>query len=103
MLKFYQCCFLLSILSLTACIYKPTVQQGNILSVETVRSVHKGMSEKVLFQTLGNPVLITPFANKEEKIYIYTITTQNSTQQKQFTVTLKNGKVWDFSALQHTY
>lgn len=60
------------ILGLSACsiIYHQPVQQGNIITPEEMRQVHRGMSEQALVALLGSPVLKSTFSN-DKKVYVY--------------------------------
>lgn len=50
---------LLSLLSVTACVYKPNIQQGNVLDQKEVNKIRPGMSKDQVRFVLGNPVLNT--------------------------------------------
>lgn len=66
--------FLASIvsLSLTGCVYKIDVQQGNIITNSDIAKIHTGMSEAAVIQALGEPLLRNVYHNNE-KYYVYTM------------------------------
>jgi outer membrane protein assembly factor BamE len=69
------CFFFLSVF-LSACTsivpyYKPTIQQGNIVTPKQMASLKKGMSEKEVIALLGDPVL-KPVFDRYELVYMYT-------------------------------
>jgi len=63
--------FVASLLLLSACAYRPNVQQGNLISVKSIESLHKGMSEASIQQLLGNP-LLTNIYSDNRLLYVYT-------------------------------
>lgn len=65
-------------LSLTACswshfpfLYKPNIQQGNLLTDDKISALTPGMNKDQVDYLLGNPVL-TNIINTEETQYVYT-------------------------------
>jgi outer membrane protein assembly factor BamE len=63
-----------SCFSLNSCLrpYKVEIQQGNILTDETVQSIHSGMPVHEVIELLGTPVLETPF-DHGQIIYVYSL------------------------------
>jgi outer membrane protein assembly factor BamE len=53
------------------CVYRPNIQQGNLLDVEDVEKVEVGMTRSQVRYLLGTPMLADPF-NPERWDYIYT-------------------------------
>lgn len=53
-------------------LYKPNIQQGNILPPERVSAVKVGMNQDEVSYLLGNPVLENTLAN-ESTVYVYTL------------------------------
>jgi outer membrane protein assembly factor BamE len=68
--------FLLSLLAgaacaTTGCIYRPNIQQGNLLDIEDVDQVQTGMTRSQVRYLLGTPMLADPF-DPQRWDYIYT-------------------------------
>lgn len=66
-------------LSLSACswsnfplLYKPDIQQGNVLPTDRVAALKIGMGRDEVNYLLGNPVLENTFAN-QATVYVYTL------------------------------
>lgn len=53
-------------------LYKPNVQQGNVLAPERVSALKVGMNQDEVSYLLGNPVLENTFAN-QSTVYVYTL------------------------------
>lgn len=53
-------------------LYKPDVQQGNVLAKERVADLKIGMNQDEVNYLLGTPVLQNTFAN-QDTVYVYTI------------------------------
>jgi outer membrane protein assembly factor BamE len=53
------------------CVYRPNIQQGNLLEVEDVEKVETGMTRSQVRYLLGTPMLADPF-NPQRWDYIYT-------------------------------
>lgn len=62
-MKRFLCATLLAaaLLSVTGCLYKQPVQQGNILKKEDVEEVQLGMSKRQVSLILGTPAIADPF------------------------------------------
>ena len=85
--------FLLSLLGLSACAYRPTVQQGNILSQSDLQSVHRGMRVSAVIDKLGNPVLSNIYPDGR-LVYIYTLKRNRRQMKKRsLIVTFRSGRV----------
>ena len=64
--------FLLCLLSGCGIIYRPHIQQGNILTQSTIGQLKLGMTEEQVRYLLGSCVLQTPFqANRRDYVYFY--------------------------------
>jgi outer membrane protein assembly factor BamE len=67
---------LTSLLGLTlvtaGCVYRPNIQQGNLLKVEDVDQVTVGMTRSQVRYLLGTPMLADPF-DPQRWDYIYTL------------------------------
>jgi outer membrane protein assembly factor BamE (lipoprotein component of BamABCDE complex) len=81
-------------LSLVSCgIYHMPIQQGNVINSTLAKKVHKGMSSRQLTETLGPPVLVTPFKSNKV-IYVYTLNpTDGKSLYRRLEVTLVNSRV----------
>lgn len=84
---------LTSLLGLSGCVYRPTIQQGNILSEADLHSVRQGMSQTDVINRLGNPVLRNVYADGQ-LVYIYTLQPNRSRRKmRQLLVTFRSGRV----------
>jgi outer membrane protein assembly factor BamE len=64
--------FLLCSLSACSIIYRPHIQQGNILRQSTIEQLKLGMTEEQVRYLLGSCVLQSPFqANRNDYVYFY--------------------------------
>lgn len=61
---------LVSFSLLSACVYKPTIQQGNILEQSEVNKIKPGMTKDQISFVLGNPALNTNL-NDDTWYYLY--------------------------------
>ncbi len=52
-------------------LYKPNIQQGNILANDRVAALQLGMNQDEVSYLLGNPLLENTFAN-QTTVYVYT-------------------------------
>lgn len=55
----------------TGCVYRPNIQQGNLLDIEDVDQVQAGMTRSQVRYLLGTPMLSDPF-DPQRWDYIYT-------------------------------
>jgi outer membrane protein assembly factor BamE len=60
------------LLGATGCVYRPTIQQGNLLKTEDVDQVTVGMTRSQVRYLLGTPMLADPF-DPQRWDYIYTL------------------------------
>jgi outer membrane protein assembly factor BamE len=58
-------------LSVTGCIHKMDIQQGNVFTESEVSRLHPGMNEAQVKAVMGNPVLVNVFTTNEVA-YVYT-------------------------------
>lgn len=56
----------------SGCVYRPNIQQGNLLEVEDVEQVQTGMTRSQVRYLLGTPMLADPF-DPQRWDYIYTL------------------------------
>ncbi len=59
---------------LAACVYKPTIQQGNLLKTSDVDQVTPGMTRTQVRYLLGTPMINDPF-DPQRWDYVYRLTT----------------------------
>lgn len=77
-----------SVLTLGACnmIYKPDVQQGNLLIGKNVSELKPGLTKKQVMALLGTPSVVSPFAQNQWN-YVATLQRRGGTIQER-TLTL---------------
>ena len=78
-------------LSACALVYKPDIQQGNVLSKENVEQLKPGMSKEQVLALLGQPSVASPF---DQKRWDYVNTLQKrggKIDVRDFTVYFENG------------
>jgi outer membrane protein assembly factor BamE len=56
----------------TACVYRPTIQQGNLLQLDEVEQVKVGMTRSQVRYLLGTPMVSDPF-QPDRWDYVYTL------------------------------
>lgn len=64
----------LLLLSLSSCqfIRYPNIEQGNLISAQSVSQLHKGMSETQVKSIMGDPILVNVFTpNRVEYVYYF--------------------------------
>lgn len=84
---------LVSTLMLAACVHKPTIEQGNIVTKEQISQLHKGMSEEQVRALLGSPVMEEPF-NRNRLEYVYTLKQgRHASQAMRLTLLFKDNKL----------
>lgn len=72
MIKWFISFFLLFLLSACSIIYRPDIQQGNILKQSTIQQLKLGMTEEQVRYLLGSCVLESAFqANRKDYVYFY--------------------------------
>jgi len=74
---------LLILLSLTGCIRKMNIEQGNVLTPDMVSKIHTGMTESQVKDVLGTPVLLNTF-NDNRVDYIYTMKPGYGTMEEKY-------------------
>ena len=63
--------FTLVSLSLSACIYRPDVQQGNVITDIDLKGLHVGMTKDEVRSLFGDPLLVDLY-DYNRMIYVYT-------------------------------
>jgi len=64
--------FLSATLALPACVHKPNIEQGNVVTPTQVSRLHPGMRMEDVKTLLGNPLMQEPF-NQNRLQYVYTL------------------------------
>ena len=70
---FFRFFIALSLITLSACVYRLDVQQGNEITSEMISQVEPGMSKREVVKILGYPLINDPF-NKDRWDYYYSLT-----------------------------
>ncbi|RDI48049.1 outer membrane protein assembly factor BamE [Aquicella lusitana] len=72
-------------------VHKIDVDQGNIITEENVRELHKGMSQSQVKEIMGNPVLVNIFT-PERMDYVYTLQKgHEKMSEKRLTLVFRRG------------
>ena len=67
LLKLLLICFITS-----SCVYRPDLQQGNLLKIENIDRVEIGMTKSQIRYLLGGPVIGNPYqTDRWDYIYLY--------------------------------
>lgn len=80
-------------LCLAGCVYKIDVQQGNLVTQESVAKLKKGMTKSEVRQLLGTPLLADPFHGNRWDYYFSTATRGKTTERTRFSVFFDNDKL----------
>ena len=80
-------------ISLSGCVYKMDIQQGNIVTAQQLKKVQKGMTREHVVDILGEPLLANPFI-PSQMAYVYSMKRgHDDTQVKKTIIYLRNGRV----------
>lgn len=80
-------------------LYKPNIQQGNILAPERVAELKLGMNQDDVSYLLGNPVLENTLAN-QATVYVYTFKkAKGAMNEELILLTFEHGHL---TAIQHS-
>ncbi|MFW0072570.1 MAG: outer membrane protein assembly factor BamE [Coxiella-like endosymbiont] len=80
----------------TACVYHPSVQQGNIITDRELNTLHKGMSKSKVRSLLGDPILVNIYAD-DRLVYVYTFQAgRRKMQSLHLIIYLSNNRVTNF-------
>ena len=84
-------------LSLSGCVYKINIQQGNIITNKDISKIHTSMSTAAVEQMLGTPLLRNVY--KDNRLaYVYTMKQgHKKMHRRNLTVYFKNGRVTRFT------
>jgi outer membrane protein assembly factor BamE len=80
-------------LSTSACVYKLDVQQGNVVTQESVSKLKKGMTKSEVRQVLGTPLLMDPFHGNRWDYYFSTEVRGRTKERTRFSVFFDNDKL----------
>ena len=70
--KFKLISVLAVIVTISGCVYRPDLQQGNLLNIENIDRVQIDMTKSQIKYLLGGPVIGTPYEeNRWDYIYYY--------------------------------
>ena len=70
--KKYLLIITLLTLTITSCVYRPDLQQGNLLKLENIDRVEIGMTKSQIRYLLGGPVVGNPYqTDRWDYIYLY--------------------------------
>ena len=70
--KFKLISILVFITIISGCVYRPDLQQGNLLNIENIDRVQIDMTKSQIKYLLGGPVIGTPYKeNRWDYIYYY--------------------------------
>lgn len=89
------------IFSLSACIHKVTVEQGNIITQDMVNQLHPGMTSDQVQFIMGHPVLVETFENNRSD-YVYTFQQNGSDiTRKRITLLFNGGLLTSITGTMH--
>jgi outer membrane protein assembly factor BamE len=89
------------VLSLSACIHKVDVEQGNVMTQEMVNQLHPGMTSDQVQFIMGHPVLVETFENNRAD-YVYTFQPNGSdVTRKRITLLFNGGLLTSISGTMH--
>lgn len=79
---------------LSGCVYRPTIQQGNLLQLDEIEQVKVGMTRSQVRYVLGTPMVSDPF-QPDRWDYVYTLQKGNDkhVDRAHFVVLFENDKV----------
>lgn len=77
--------FLIILLSLTGCIRKMNIEQGNVLTPTMANQIHTGMTQAQVKEVLGSPMLLNTF-NDNRVDYVYTMKPGHGTMAEKYMI-----------------
>lgn len=84
---------ILTCLTISACIYRPDVQQGNIITDVDLKGLHAGMTKDEVRSLFGDPVLVDLY-DENRIIYVYTFRhAHRKMQETRLVIYLRGGRV----------
>ena len=85
---------LLAAAVLSGCVYRPDIQQGNLLSVKDIEQVQVGMTRSQVRFLLGTPMVSDPFApHRWDYVYRMEYGRRRSVDSAHFIVHFEGDKV----------
>jgi len=97
MKKIFLLFLLMPLFSLSSCVHKMDVEQGNIITPENVGKLRKGMSESEVKNVMGTPMLSNTFDDNRID-YVYTFKpAYGKTIEKNITLTFKNHRLMEIA------
>jgi outer membrane protein assembly factor BamE len=85
---------LLAAALLSGCVYRPDIQQGNLLSVKDIEQVQVGMTRSQVRFLLGTPMVSDPFApHRWDYVYRMEYGRRRSVDSAHFIVHFEGDKV----------
>ena len=72
MRKYYFINLILLCFIVSSCVYRPDLQQGNLLKIENIDRIEVGMTKSQIRYLLGGPVIGNPYqTDRWDYIYLY--------------------------------
>lgn len=96
-MRLFAYVMILATLTLSACVYRPDIKQGNFLRPDMVEQIKPGMTEAQVSFVLGPPMVKDPF-HPERWDYVYynvpsTLSSDRTVKKEHVVVVFKDGKV----------
>ncbi len=73
--------------------YRPTVQQGNVITSSMIKKLHLGMSKNEVAYTMGEPAIRDPFHRNRWDYYYLLKRNYKPLITEHFTLYFQNGKL----------
>ncbi|MGH8281021.1 MAG: outer membrane protein assembly factor BamE [Gammaproteobacteria bacterium] len=96
-MRFISYTIILSMLALSACVYRPDIKQGNFLKPRMIEQVKPGMTEAQVRFVMGPPMIRDPF-HPDRWDYVYyndpsSLSSNHAVSREHVVVIFKDGKV----------
>ncbi|MCH9643494.1 MAG: outer membrane protein assembly factor BamE [Gammaproteobacteria bacterium] len=83
----------LVVFSLSGCVHKIDIQQGNVINPAAAKKVTLGMTSYQVKRLLGNPILVNLFS-QHQIVYVYSFKQgYRKAVRRHLTITFQNNKV----------
>ena len=93
MQKIFAFLLLTIVCTLSSCVHKMDIEQGNIITQDKVNQLHTGMTESDVKNVMGTPLLLNTFANNRID-YVYTYQPgRGERMEKYLTLTFTNHRL----------
>jgi outer membrane protein assembly factor BamE len=80
-------------LSLSGCVHKMDIEQGNVITQDMVNKLHVGMTQDSVRNLMGSPVLVNTFSTNRAD-YVYTFKPgRGQFTEKYITLMFSNGRL----------